>query len=33
MKKFKHEAELLKAALLAGVWYAHQLPEGHPLLD
>ena len=86
MKKFKHEAELFKAALLAGVeyaegrkavefeatdsasdkalyiyrllvhdkviapmpeaqvgdkmirhrlavWYAHQLPEGHPLLD
>jgi hypothetical protein len=86
MKKFKHEAELFKAALIAGVkyaedrkavefesrdsasdkalyvyrllvhdkvispmpeaqvgektvrhrlaaWYAHQLPEGHPLLD
>ena len=86
MKKFKHEAELFKAALAAGVeyaegrkavefesadsasekalyvyrllvhdkvispmpeeqvgdktirhrlaaWYAHQLPEGHPLLD
>jgi Domain of unknown function (DUF5062) len=86
MKKFKHEADLFKAALLAGVeyaegrgavefeptdsasdkalyvyrllvhdkvisplpehqvgektvrhrlaaWYAHQLPEGHPLLD
>ena len=86
MKRFKHEAELFKAALIAGVeyaerrkavefeptdsasskalyvyrllvhdkiispmpedqvgektirhrlaaWYAHQLPEGHPLLD